>query len=191
MKTTMKTWMLAFALCSFSSSAFGQAAEFSISGGAGKLTGRDIGSGYSLDDGFNLTFRLGLNPQKFFGHEFGYAYNRSHLLLQGVDQGGMAIHQGFYNFLVHATPEGSRIRPFGTAGVHFSNFVPPGSSATQGGGSTKFGVNAGAGIKVRVTSRYQIRADYRAMVTGKPFDLPGKSGKLVQNIITVGVGLVL
>src|SRR5712664_670013 len=132
---TMKTWILAFALCSFSSSIFAQSAEFSISGGASKLTGKDIRSGYSLDDGFNLTFRLGLNPQKFFGHEFGYAYNRSHLLLQGLDQGGMAIHQGFYDFLVHATPEGSHVRPFGAVGVHFSNFVPPGSSATQGGGS--------------------------------------------------------
>ena len=42
-----------------------------------------------------MGFRLTLNTQKFFGHEVGYAYNRSHLKLQGVDQGGMAIHQGF------------------------------------------------------------------------------------------------
>lgn len=187
----MKTFLLAFALCGFSSSVFAQSAEFSLSGGVSKLTSKDIGSGYSLDDGFNLTFRLGLNPQKFFGHELGYAYNRSHLLLQGVDQGGMAIHQGFYNFLLHATKEGSRVRPFATVGAHFSNFVPPGSSATQGGGNTKFGVNYGAGIKARISDRYQVRADYRMLITGKPFDLPGVSGKLKQNIVTVGFGMVL
>ncbi len=43
---------------------------------------------------------------------------------------GMATHQGFYDFLVYATPEGSKIRPFIAAGAQFSNFVPPGSSAS-------------------------------------------------------------
>jgi hypothetical protein len=46
----------------------------------------------------------------------------------------MAIHQGFYNYLVYATKEGFRVRPFATGGGHFSNFVPPGVSVTQGGG---------------------------------------------------------
>ena len=46
----------------------------------------------------------------------------------------MAIHQGGYNFLLYATPEGTRIRPFATGGVVFANYVPPGASATSGGG---------------------------------------------------------
>src|SRR4029453_17143581 len=118
-----------------------------------------VGGGgvYSLDDGFRLAFRLTLNSWRLFGQEFGYAYNRTHLLLDGQDQGGMAIHQGFYNFLVYATPEGSRFRPFAVGGGHFSNFVPPGSSATQGGGDTKFGVAYGGGLKVRVGEKWQVR----------------------------------
>src|SRR6266498_1072959 len=92
---TMKPWIFAIALCSVSPFLHAQSAEFSVSGGASKLSSRDIGQGYSLDDGFHLGLRLTLNPQKFFGHEGGYAYNRTHLLSNGVDVGGMAIHQGF------------------------------------------------------------------------------------------------
>jgi opacity protein-like surface antigen len=187
----MRLWIPVLLLSAASSTLFGQAAEFSLSGGTSRISSKDIGSGYSLDDGFSLGFRLTLNSQKFFGHEVGYAYNRTHLNLQGQDVGGMAIHQGFYDFLVYATPEGSRIRPFATGGVHFSNFVPPGSSATQGGGSTKFGINYGAGLKVRLTSMFAARVDYRQYLTGKPFDLPGASGKLKQNVISVGLAFVL
>src|SRR5436309_4776313 len=187
----MKLWIPVALLTAASANLFGQVAEFSLSGGTSQIGSKDIGAGYSLDNGFSMGFRLTLNTQKFFGHEVGYAYNRSHLKLQGVDQGGMAIHQGFYDFLVYGTPEGNRIRPFATGGVHFSNFVPPGSSATQGGGNTKFGVNYGAGVKVRVTSRYAARIDYRQYLTGKPFDLPGASGKLKENVITVGLAFTL
>ena len=174
-----------------SGAAFAQDAEFSLSGGSSRIASKDIGSGYSLDDGFALGFRLTLNSMRYFGHEVGYSYNRTHLKLNGQDQGGMAIHQGGYNFLAYATKEGKRIRPFATGGAHFSNFVPPGSSASQGGGNTKFGVNYGGGLKVRVTSMFAIRADYRQYVTGKPFDLSGASGKLKQNVISLGLAFVL
>jgi len=170
---------------------FAQDAEFSLSGGRSQISSKNIGSGYSLDDGFALGFRLTLNSKPFFGHEVGYSYNRTHLKLQGVDQGGMAIHQGGYNFLAYAIPEGKRIRPFATGGVHFSNFVPPGSSASQGGGNTKFGLNYGGGLKVRLTSMFAARIDYRQYLTGKPFDLPGASGKLKQNVISLGLAFVL
>jgi opacity protein-like surface antigen len=188
---TMKLWIPALFFCVASTSLFGQAAEFSLSGGTSRISGADIGSGYSLDNGFSIGFRLTLNSQRFFGHEIGYAYNRSHLLLAGEDQGGMAIHQGFYDFLAYATPEGKRIRPFATGGVHFSNFVPPGSSASQGGGNTKFGVNYGAGLKVRLTPIIGARVDYRQYLTGKPFDLAGASGKLKQNVISIGLAFLL
>ena len=188
---TMKPWILAVALCSFSPFLHAQSAEFSVNGGASKLSSRDIGSGYSLDDGFNIGFRLTLNPYRFFGHEGGYNYNRTHLLLSGTDLGGMAIHQGFYNFLVYGTPEGFRVRPFVAGGAHFSNFVPPGSSATQGGGNTKFGVNYGGGVKFKVSSMFQLRLDFHQYLTGKPFDIPGASGKLRQNVVSAGFGFVL
>jgi opacity protein-like surface antigen len=173
------------------SSSYGQVAEFSISGGKSLISDKDLGSGYSLDDGFSLAFRLTLNNWVFFGHEFGYAYNRSQLVTQGTGA-GMAIHQGFYNFLAYAVPEGKRIRPFVTGGGHFSNFVPPGQSAAQGGGSNKFGFNYGGGLKLRVAEKWQVRGDFRQYVTGKPFgNYFPVSGSLKQNVISIGVGFVL
>lgn len=168
-----------------------QVAEFGLGGGVNRLSGKDLGSGYSLDDGWRLIFRITLNNWRFAGHEFGYAYNRTKLLLDEQNAGGMAFHQGFYHFLVYATPEGSRVRPFASGGVHFSNFVPPGASAQYGQGSNKFGINYGGGVKVRVTEKWLFRVDLKQYMTGKPFDLPGVSGKLKQNEISAGVSFVL
>ena len=194
MRTMSRFCVAPLLLAAFSFAAHGQVAEFNVSGGVSKLQNKDLASGLSLDDGWRLAFRIGLNSWTFFGQEFGYAYNRSKLLGDGQDLGGMAIHQGFYNLLAYATPEGTRIRPFVTGGGHFSNFVPPGASATQGQGSTKFGVNYGGGIKARVSEKYQVRVDFRQYVTGKPFGgnngLP-VSGTLRQNEISVGFGFVL
>jgi hypothetical protein len=176
--------------------ASGQVFEGSVSGGQSLISDKELGGGYSLDDGFRIAFRITLNNWAFFGHEFGYAYNRTHLNFSegGItqDAGGMAIHQGFYNFLVYATPEGTRIRPFATGGGHFSNFVPPGASAQYGQGYNKFGGNYGGGVKVRVGEKWQVRFDVRQFITGKPFgDFLPVSGSLKQNEISVGLGIVL
>src|SRR5579884_1099336 len=197
----MKLFLCA-ALLSTASFAFGQSFEFSVSGGESQLskTGSNLGSltgvpgsgdNVTLDNGFNITFAMTLNPWKHFGTDFGYAYNRSHLLIGGQDSGGMAIHQGFFDGLLYLTKEGSRIRPYGAAGVQFSNFTPPGASAQYGGGQNKFGINYGAGIKLKVTGMWFLRADWRQFNTGKPdFNaIPGVSGRLVQNEYTVGVGV--
>jgi opacity protein-like surface antigen len=181
---------------------FGQVAEFWVGGGESVMTNGAIGStdpagqpnDVQLTDGFRINFRLTLNTGTIFGHEVGYAYNRTQLKFADqnppVEQ-GMAAHQGFYDFLLYATKEGSRIRPFAAGGVQFTNFVPPGSSASQGGGQTKFGINYGFGIKARVSSRFAIRADFRQYNMGKPFDLPLASGRLKQNEISAGFGFVL
>lgn len=186
----VRTLTVLFSLSATAS--FAQVAEFGVAGGVSRLQGKELGSGYSLDDGWRMAFRLTLNNWAFFGHEFGYAYNRTKLVL-GDQSAGMAFHQGFYNFLVYATPEGSRIRPFATGGGHFSNFVPPGASATQGQGDNKFGVNYGGGIKVRASEKFLVRMDFRQYLTGKPFGdfFPGVSGSLRQNEISVGVSFVL
>lgn len=192
MRMMSRLWMAPLLLTAMTAASNAQVAEFGVSGGVSQLQNSSLGQGISLDDGWRLAFRVGLNSWTFFGQEFGYAYNRTHLLQDGQDAGGMAIHQGFYNFLVYATPEGTRIRPFATGGGHFSNFVPPGASATQGQGSTKFGVNYGGGIKARVTDRYQVRVDFRQYVTGKPFgEFFPVSGSLRQNEISVGFAFVL
>jgi opacity protein-like surface antigen len=199
----MKTAIIAIILVG-SSCAFGQVFEAGVFGGVSALQngviGNDIvtsgaaaGAKIKLTDGVRFGFRMGFNPFVHTGFEFGYAYNRTQLHFDGppVSEQGMAIHQGFGDALWHVTKEGSRIRPFVAGGIHFSNFVPPGSSATSGGGNTKFGVNYGFGVKAKLTSTWQIRFDFRQYETGKPFDLPGASGRLLQNEISGGVALTL
>lgn len=204
---TMKIASLWAGLLLSATAAFPQVFEVSLHGGVSNLSNSRLGTldttsaiglptsvNLSLQDGFRIGFRTTLNSYRFAGHEFGYAYNRTQLRYEyatPVEQ-GMAIHQGFYNFLLYATREGSRVRPFAAGGAHFNNYVPPGSSATYGGGSTKFGFNYGAGVKVRIGDKWAIRLDARQYQNGHPFDLPGSpSGLLRQNEFSIGFGLVL
>jgi opacity protein-like surface antigen len=179
--------------------AFGQVGEVSLSFGSSDMRNNllgtiplDAGTGIdiSADSGFNFGARLTLNTYTFFGHEFGYVYNRGDLVYETVppQEDNMTIHQGFYNFLAYATPEGSFIRPFATGGVHFNSFVPPGGSVYNA--VTKFGVNYGGGVEVRITPVWGIRLDVRDYATGKPIDLPNQSGWLKQLAITGGVSLL-
>ena len=197
----MKKLVATLALFVFAGAASAQMAEVAISGGLSALTNNVLGSlsgtttggdDLSLENGFRMAFRFTLNPQTFFGHEIGYAYNRTTLKYQSSSSSnaGMAIHQGFYNFLVYATPEGSRIRPFATGGVHFSNFVPPGASVSSGQGTNKMGFNYGGGVKLKLTNLFGIRVDLRQYQTGKPFDLGG-TGLLHQTEVSAGLSIRL
>lgn len=160
-----------------------------------------------LGDGFRFSFRMTLNNESHFGHEVQYAYSRTSFIIPAQpavvgtvnnpgspavpgSSMGMAIHQGGYNFLLYATKEGTRIRPFATGGVGFANYVPPGSSAASGGGSNKFGFNYGGGVKMRLTHLFGLRADVRQYTTPKPFDLPLKSGWLRQTEVSAGFGVI-
>ncbi len=183
-------------------SAWGQLFEVWFNGGQSLLSNKGLGSSipaeqggtkndYQLEDGFRFSFRVDLNNESHFGHEVQYAYSRTKLNAFGTEQ-GMAIHQGGYNFLLYATHEGSRIRPFATGGVMFANYVPPGSSATSGGGDNKFGFNYGGGVKVRVTSLFGLRLDVRQYTTPKPFGayFPYlRQGWLRQTEISGGFGV--
>ncbi len=140
----------------------------------------------SFKDGWKFGFRMAFNSWRYLGHETGYAYNRTKLDIQG-EQTGMAIHQGSYNFLAYAVPEGKPVRPFATGGVNFNNFVPPGASAQYGQGETKFGFNYGAGVKFRVNHMWGARLDVRQYECGKPFDLPNASGRIKLFEVSVGV----
>jgi len=191
-----KLAVMLFLACA--SSAWGQLFEVWFNGGESLLSSKGLGtlspSGGSkndvtLEDGFRFSFRMTLNNESHFGHEVQYAYSRTQLNISGSKQ-GMAIHQGGFNFLIYATPEGTRVRPFATGGVLFANYVPPGSSATSGGGDNKFGFNYGGGVKVRVTSLFGVRFDVRQATTPKPFDLPLREGWLRQTEISAGFGVL-
>src|SRR5258707_276624 len=166
-----------------------QVAEFSLSGGVSRFGNTSLGtnvdaagnlSKITINNGFRLTFRFSLNTYKFMGHEFGYAYNRSGVNLGTGGNVPMSIQQGFYDFLLYATPEGARIRPFAAGGAQFSSFFPPGASIYYGNQETKFGVNYGGGIKMRVTPIIGLRFDVREYSSGKPLKFTGENGWLNQ-----------
>lgn len=146
-----------------------------------------------LTDGFRFGFRIGFNGDGITGHEIQYAYNRTQLQIgQGAaaTKQGMAVHMGGYNYLIYANHEGARVRPFATGGVGFANYTPPGSSASRGGGSSKFGINYGGGVKLRVAGPYAVRFDVRQYTTPKPFGLPLASGWVRINEVSGGFGFV-
>jgi hypothetical protein len=191
----MRGWILGSAFLLGAAAAVAQVGEFSLSGGASHFGSASLGesTGVPVDihDGFNLGLRFTLNTYKFFGHEFGYGYSRSNVKINTVPpvDNGTSIHQGFYDFLAYATPEGFRIRPFAAGGAQFSSFYPPGASIYTGG-ETKFGFNFGGGVKVKLTPIFGMRADVRDYNTGKPFSFDNASGRLNQIVVSAGLSIL-
>ncbi|MFM2126106.1 MAG: hypothetical protein RL328_2557 [Acidobacteriota bacterium] len=195
----MKKLALLFTLVCAAPAAWAQYGEVWFSAGQSMYQNSGLGTSavvggsqndFKLGDGFRFAFRIGFNGDGLIGHEVQYAYSRAQLQYGSVSQ-GMAIHNGGYNFLLYANHEGTRVRPFATGGLGFMNFVPPGSSAYQGGGSNKFGVNYGGGVKVRVTGPWALRFDIRQYASPKPnFGLALASGWIRTNEVSGGVGFV-
>lgn len=205
----MKKCMLAWLVLS-TSALFAQSGELWFSGGASLLAPKNIGSpspdgdqsDIRLGDGFRFGFRYDLNSAGHIGHEIQYAYNRTDLtdntgaILGDAGSAGVAIHQAGYNVLyyLHETREALKVRPFLTAGVHFSDFVLPGSGGPQGS-SVKFGGNFGGGVKVRLSPLFAFRADVREYMTGKPsWDQLAVThsgiGLLFQTELSAGFGVI-
>ncbi len=156
------------------------------------MSSSTLGGGEAyLEDGWRLGARITINPYRFCGHEVGYMYTRANMNYQGVSI-GEAVHQGFYNFLVYVTPEGSKVRPFFTGGAQFSTFPFPGYSIQSGGSQTKFGVNYGGGIKTRLNEKWLIRIDYRQYASPKPdFFVTETTGWLRMNEVSVGFAFTM
>ena len=193
----MRFFPAVFALA-FSGLCFGQAGELWFSYGESVLSNNGIGTAsafggssndYKLDNGYRFGFRFGFNQGDHFGHEIQYAFNHTQLDFQG-SKSAMHFHQGGYNFLYYLTGDKSRIRPFGTGGVQFDDFIPPGGGINYGS-QNKFGANFGAGIKVHVRGMWAFRVDLREYVGGKPdFGvLAGASGPLWQTEASAGIGI--
>ena len=198
---------LAMVALAFSGVVFAQSGEFWFSAGESIIENKNIGttqivggspSDYSLGDGFRFGFRFDLDTRERLGYELSYFYSRSSLTsnISGASgSSGFGIHTVSGDVLYHFIKRDERVRPFVMGGLGFSNFVPPGSSAASGGGSNEFQVNYGAGIKVKVGSRWGkdwgIRADVRQFqYFNKPFGLYLANGKLQQTEATVGFGLL-
>jgi opacity protein-like surface antigen len=202
-----------------SSFAFAQDFEVSVGGGQTVIPAKNASIGtvsadpasdsYKMQDGFRIGARMTLNQWRFMGHEFGYAYSRTKVDIPASASAGgpttpaqpgttpsVAVssklstpaHQGFYNFLVYATPQGFIVRPFVTGGVQFTAFSQPND---YGNRETKYGVNYGAGVKVKVKEPWGFRLDVRQYNMGKPFKLSNNSGRLLMWEITGGISFLL
>ncbi len=182
-------------LLAVSTAAFAQVGEISASFGTARARNNDLATittstgteTVKVDTGFRFGFRFTMNSWRHFGHEFGYAYTRSHLKSPSIGDISMPVHQGMYDFLAYATPEGSKIRPFASGGVHFSAFYPPGASVYYGNGVTKFGVNYGGGIKFKVSDIFLVRMDVHDYTNPKPDLIAGTSGWM--HMLEVSAGL--
>ena len=193
----MLKYSLVLVLCAFSLiPAFGQSGELSVSGGVSRFNNQTLGDlgtpgspKITLTNGFHLAFRFTWNQGSFFGHEIGYAYNRSKIRFGNDPSQDVAtpIHQGLYDFLVYATKEGSKVRPFAAGGAQFNSFFPPGTSVYYGNQVTKFGINYGGGLKFKLGPIWGARLDFRQCAMPKPFDFPNQSGWMRQTQISVGV----
>jgi opacity protein-like surface antigen len=198
------------ALIACAPAAFSQSFEASVSGGESYIPSKssDIGAAdlvsgdYHLKDGFRISLRMTLNSWRFMGHEFGYAYNHTSLdspattttgllgpITTPVTNTGLPAHQGFYDFLVYAAPEGSHVRPFACGGVQFTSFSQAGSYSRE----TKYGVNFGGGLKVKVMQNWGFRLDVRQYNMSKPFNnvLINSSGRLQLYEFGVGISFMM
>jgi hypothetical protein len=202
----MRRWSWTWLLLAGATAAWAQMGELSINAGKSTLRNASLGTvqgttstgataaiDTEVKTDFRLGFRFTVNSEGRRGHEFGYAYNHGKLSFSTTprEEVGMPVHQGFYNFLIYATPEGSKVRPFVAGGGHFSTFYPPGSSVFSGNGVTKFGLNYGGGIKVRVSEIFMVRLDVRDYFQGKPdFGLGELKGWMHQLETSVGFAFV-
>lgn len=198
----MTRWMQLPILLAAAAAAMAQVGEISISAGRAASRNNVLGTSadaagkaveFKSETDFRLGFRFTFNSYQFFGHEIGYAYNRGKFKQASTPPAevGMPVHQGMYNFLAYATPEGSPVRPFVTGGVHFSTFYPPGTGVFSGNGVTKFGYNYGGGLKFRISPMLMMRLDVRDYATGKPFGdfFPDQKGLLHQLEVSAGLGI--
>jgi opacity protein-like surface antigen len=189
-----------FLALAFAGAAWGQTGELWFSYGESLLSNAGIGTlqlvgtpnDVKLDDGYRFGFRFGFNQGSHFGHEVQYAFNHTQFDTTAIGgaKTAMHFHQGGYNFLYYLLSDKSKVRPFGTAGVQFSDFVPPGGSVNYGS-QNKFGANFGAGVKVHVKGMWAVRFDVREYVSGKPdFNtLAMTSGPLWQTEVSAGIGV--
>jgi outer membrane protein W len=194
---------LAVIALAFSGAASAQVAEFWFNAGESIIENNAIGTtdpvlgkadDFKLGNGFRFGFRFDLNPGDRLGYEMSYMYSRTSLMNAGTST-GFGIHTVSGDALYHFVKRDGRVRPFVMGGLGFSNFVPPGASASSGGGSNEFQFNYGAGIKAKAFSKFGrdwgFRADIRQFqYFSKPFGLFLSNGKLQQTEATVGFGIL-
>jgi hypothetical protein len=137
-------------------------------------------------------------------------FGQDELLGNQIDSRSKAAIRNFsYSTLVHLTPNGRRIRPYFAVGptlqlIHLLEAKPAKNAllnfaardvallvtaynfgskpALEGGGVFQFGLNYGGGVRIHLTPRFFLRADYRETVSRQPDFWKSVPGKLQQGI---------
>jgi hypothetical protein len=164
-------------------------------GGASLLSGsRNFVIGPSLfgtqfKNGFKIGARGTVNLGEHWGAEGTYSFGSNDLqvtavALASVKTFGIHVHQFTGNALYFFTANDKLLRPFVTAGVGFSRYVPTSDAKLAAAqnflgqptvltSTSAFNYNFGAGIESRPWDHFGVRFDFRDHLTAIPrFGLP-------------------
>jgi hypothetical protein len=187
---------------------FAQRWEFGAGAAGTFYTSRDVSLGSlkakaSFDSGWGASAWLGNDVSKFVGGEIRYMYQKNDVTLESgstkysFGARSQSIH---YDFLLHAAPRGSRVRPFVAFGAGFRGYEGTGREvAVQPLGNFAFLtkttewvplVSLGGGIKFMPTKRLALRAEFRDYITPVPNNIitpaPGaKVGGWFHNFVAL------
>ncbi len=135
----------------------------------------------TLSNAVAASFWLANNSSHLIGGELRYDYENTNLKLKSAGTSatlGADTHAFHYDFLLHFTPQGSRLRPFIAAGGGVklyrgigkeSAFQPLSSLALLTKTSeVKPLISVGAGLKFAVSKSFQVRIEVRDALTPFP-----------------------
>ncbi len=213
MKALIPLILLTLAVCG---PAHGQKYEFSVLGGYPRISGRGLGSLRSTpvdtDTKLKGQYSYGavatLNTRGYYGFELGYMQSLAKFttVAETTDATGatidfpredrIRIQQATLNALIYFMPAGEAWRPYITGGAQVFRYGAPRFPEWPGGGSKNYGVNWGAGLKLRLLPHVLMRFDIRDFIGGAPYDVVLKfsdqttgAGHLSQWQGTVGIGI--
>lgn len=170
----------------FAGSAAAQRWEFGAGAAGTFYTSKDVSASSlkgsaGFDNGWGATAWLGNDKGKYIGGEIRYMYQNNSLKLESGGTkytfGGRSnsIH---YDFLLHAAPRGSKVRPFVAFGAGFRGYEGNGKEvAVQPLASLAFLtkttewvplVSLGGGIKFQPSKHLSFRAEFRDYLTPVP-----------------------
>jgi hypothetical protein len=166
--------------------AFAQKYEFSVGGGGSFYQSHNVtnpkgDASAGFNTGWAATVAVGQNMYSHVGGEIRYTYlhNEANLSAGSAKATfGAEAHAIHYDFLIHATPVGSRIRPYVAAGggIKFFRgtgtevpFQPLSSVALLTKTTEVIGLlSVGGGGKLALTNRMMFRVDVHDYITPFP-----------------------
>ena len=157
--------------------------------------GGQIPSEVTMGRGILIVPRMTLNTGDYLSHDLSFSYSRAGVEVnadgQNLFDGGTTLGQFMYNMLLHATKDGSKIRPYVAGGGGIVMFYPPGAGLTSGVNTIRPGLNYGAGVRFQATERWHARVDFRQTIAPNPRLFQGQeaTGTFRQNQVSFGIGV--